>query len=103
MNKKTNTQSSGRHFPSVPLTEVNHRAGKHHKVVSDILSDLAKLDELSAIRVDLGALQEKKATLRAALLRAAQKRKIQLATSSDAKHLYVFRSVAKTKGGDTGA
>ena len=103
MKKKTNTQSSGRHFPSVPMTEVNHRAGKHHKVVSDILSDLAKLDELSAIRVDLGAVQEKKATLRAALLRAAQKRNIQLATSSDAKHLYVFRPFTKTKGGDTAA
>jgi hypothetical protein len=103
MKTKTNTQLSDRHFPSVPLTEVNHRAGKHHKVVSDILGDLAKLDEFSAIRVDLEAVQEKKGTLRAALLRAAQKRKIQLATSSDAKHLYVFRSFNKTKGGDTGA
>jgi hypothetical protein len=102
MKRKTNTQSSGRHFPLVPLTEANRRAGKHHKIVSDILSDLAKLDEFSAIKVDLGALQEKKATLRAALLRAAQKRKIQLATSSDAKHLYVFRSFTKTKAGDTG-
>jgi hypothetical protein len=101
MKKKTNTQSSGRHFPLVPLTEANHRTGKHHKIVSDILSDLAKLDAFSAIKVDLGALQEKKAPLRAALLRAAQKRKIQLATSSDAKNLYVFRSFAKTKAGDT--
>lgn len=101
MKKKTNTQSSGRHFPSVPLTEANHRTGKHHKIVSDILSDLAKLDEFSAIKVDLGASQEKKAALRAALLRAAQKRKIQLATSSDAKHLYVFRSSTKTRAGDS--
>lgn len=101
MKKKTNPQSSGRHFPLVPLTEANHRTGKHHKTVSDILSDLTKLDEFSAIKVDLGALQEKKAALRAALLRAAQKRKIQLATTSDANHLYVFRSFTKTKAGGT--
>ena len=101
MNKKTNTQSSGRHFPSVPLTEANHSTSKHHKIVSEILSDLEKLDEFSAIRVDLEASQERKAPLRAALLRAAQKRKIQLATSSDVKHLYVFRSFTKTKAGHT--
>jgi hypothetical protein len=102
MKRKTSAPSSSRHFPLVPLIEANQRAGKHHKIVADILSDLAKLDEFSAIKVDLVALQEKKAPLRAAILRAAQKRKIRVATSSDEKHLYVFRYFGKTKAGDAG-
>jgi hypothetical protein len=91
-----NGQPSGHHFPLVPLTNINQRAGKHHKIVSDILSDVLKLDPHSAIKIDLAAAGEKKAALRAAVLRAAQKRKLVLATTSDEKHLYVFRSLPRT-------
>ena len=92
--KAKKTQTSSLHFPAVPLREANRRLGKHHKIVSDILSDLAKLDQYSAIKIDLVKTGEKKADLRAALLRAAKKQKLSLGTSSDEKHLYVFRSPA---------
>lgn len=95
--KKKRTQSSGHHFPLVPLADANRRAGKHYKIVSEILSDLARLDQYSAIKIDLGAVGEEKAALRAALLRAARKKKLQLATSSDEDHLYVFRPFPTTK------
>ncbi|HET7208172.1 MAG TPA: hypothetical protein VFI95_16470 [Terriglobales bacterium] len=95
MKKRKDTQRSRGHFPLVPLTDANRRNGKHHKIVSDILSDLAKLDQYSAIKIDLAAAGKNKAALRAALLRAAQKRKIPLSTSSDERHLYVFRSLPR--------
>ena len=83
------------HFPAVPLREANGRAGKHHKIVSDILSDFARLDQYSAIKIDLAEVGKKKADLRAALHRAAKKKNLDLVTTSDEKHLYVFRSPSK--------
>lgn len=80
------------HFPLVSLAEANKRAGKHHSIVYDILSDLAMLDEYSAIKVDLAAVGKKKADLRAALHRAARNAKLPLATSSEGNNLYVFRA-----------
>ncbi|MGA2391278.1 MAG: hypothetical protein ABSF97_20125 [Candidatus Sulfotelmatobacter sp.] len=89
-NKKRQTASC--HFPFVPLTEaVDSRTGKHAKIVSEILSDLEKLDKLSAIKVALSETGEKKADLRSALHRAAKKSGMTLATTSDEKHLYVFQ------------
>lgn len=85
-------QPSHSHFPLVPLIDANRRAGKHHNIISNVFSDLAKLDQYSAIKIDLAAAGKEKAALRTALLRAAQTRKIPVATSSDEKHLYVFRS-----------
>jgi hypothetical protein len=88
--KKSSTASL--HFPRVSLAEANKRAGKHHRIIRDVLSDLAKLDEYSAIKIHLAAVGKKKADLRAALHRAARNAKIPLATSSDRNNLYVFRS-----------
>jgi len=99
--KPKKTQTAPLQFAAVPLREANRRAGKHHKIVSDILSDLAKLDPHSAIKIDLVKAGEKKADLRAALLRAAKKQKLSLATSSDEKHLYVFRSPARIEHRET--
>jgi len=101
--KKKSVQLSRRYFPMVPLADVGHRAGKHHKIVSDVLSDLSKLDQYSAIKIDLKATGQQKAPLRAALLRAARKVKIRLATSSDEKHLYVFRSPLKSPPTNSGS
>ena len=95
--KKTRPGSSARHFPMVPLADASKRVGKHHKIVSEVFSDLAALDQYSAIKIDLAAVGKNKAALRAALLRAAQKRKVALATTSDEKHLYVFRSPPNTR------
>ena len=83
------------HFPSVPLAQANRRTGKHSRIVSEILSDVLKLDESSAIKIDLAQVGEKKADLRAAIHRGAKKQKVQLATASDATCLYVFRSAIK--------
>jgi hypothetical protein len=61
-------------------------------MVSEILSDLKKLDEYSALKIDLAEAGYKKADLRSALHRAAKKNNnVDLVTTSDEKHLYVFR------------
>jgi hypothetical protein len=99
VNKKKGSQASAPHFPRIPLAEANRRAGKHHEIVSDILSDLAKLDASSAIKINLAAVGKEKGALRAALLRESHKRKVPLATSSDGKHMYVFRPLPKAQGG----
>src|SRR4030081_550107 len=86
------------HFPSVPLAEaVDNRVSRHGKIVSEILSDLEQLDEFSAIKVNLAEAGKKKADLRSALHRAARKNNVHLATTSDVKHLYVFRGLPKSR------
>ena len=80
------------HFPVTPLAELRGgRIGKHSKMVSEILSDLKKLDEYSALKIDLAEAGYKKADLRSALHRATKKNNVDLVTTSDEKHLYVFR------------
>jgi hypothetical protein len=80
------------HFAAIPLAAAaNRRIGKHYKMVSQILSDLDKLDQYSALKVEFLKVGVKKADLRAAVHRAAQKNNVSLATSSDDKYLYVFR------------
>jgi hypothetical protein len=63
-------------------------------LISKILSDVEKLDEQYALKMDLGQVGEAKANLRSALHREARKRQINLSTSSDEKHLYVFRGLS---------
>jgi hypothetical protein len=90
--KKKQIKGVSLHFPWVPLAQANRRASKHYRIVRDILSDIAKLDEFSAIKINLAEIGTNKADLRAAIHRAAKRQKIPLATTSDEKHLYVFRS-----------
>jgi hypothetical protein len=87
-------QTASSHFPSVPLAEaIESRSSRHGKIVAEILSDLEKLDDYSAVKVNLADTGEKKADLRSALHRAAKKNSISLATTSDEEHLYVFRNL----------
>jgi hypothetical protein len=90
--KKKSHQAVSRHFPLVPLAQANRRVGRHHEIVAHILSDFTKVDQYSALKIDLAKVGKKKAHLRAALLRAAKKKRLRLATASDEKYLYVFRS-----------
>jgi hypothetical protein len=76
------------------LEELPEGHSKHRKIVSEILSDLKRLDEFTSIKIDLAQIGRKKADLRAALHRAAKKEKMKLATVSDEGSLYVFRRKA---------
>ena len=89
------------HFSAVNQSDVPQgRKGKHRKVVSEILSDLAKLEAEQAVKIPLNRLNgEKMQNLRSALNRATREKNIPVVTSSDDKYLYVWRGSEGSKAG----
>jgi hypothetical protein len=67
------------------------RDGKHKKIVAQLLSDIDQLAPGSALRVPLAALPDSKENIRAALNRATRQRGVEVATSSDEEHLYIWK------------
>ena len=79
-------------FESISQLEVpKGRDGKHKKIVALLLSDIDQLGVGSALRVPLSALPDSKENIRAALNRATRQRGIEVATSSDEEHLYIWK------------
>jgi hypothetical protein len=79
-------------YSVVPQSDVpTGRNGKHKAVVAKILSDLDNLKPGKAIRIPLDELDDTKENVRSALNRAVHKLKIDIATSTDEKYLYVWR------------
>jgi replicative superfamily II helicase len=72
------------------------RKGKHNVIVAKILADLDRLDMETAILVPLDGLNgEKMENVRSALNRATKQKKISVATSTDDKYFYVWRTEPK--------
>ncbi len=92
---------NGSHYASVNRSDVPQgRKGKHRKAVSDILSDLSKLNDQQAVKIPLSSLNgEKMQNLRSALNRVTRDMKIPVVTSSDEKYLYVWRADASKSTG----
>jgi len=79
-------------FQSILQHEVpKGRDGKHKQIVTQLLSDIEALERGSALKIPLSALPDSKENIRSALNRATRQRGIDLATSSDAEYLYVWR------------
>ena len=79
-------------FESVLQNEVpKGRDGKHKQIVMVLLADLERLDHGSALKVPLSELPDSKQNIRSALNRATRQRGMSVATSSDARHLYIWR------------
>jgi hypothetical protein len=69
-----------------------HRRGKHHDLIGGIVEDLTTLPAGSAIKVPLESAEGVTlANLRSALHRAATTLKLELETSSDDGHFYVWK------------
>jgi hypothetical protein len=66
------------------------REGKHKRIVTRLLSDIAKLKPGTALKVPLSALPDSKENIRSALNRATRARGIDVATSSDNDHVYIL-------------
>jgi hypothetical protein len=66
------------------------RDGKHKRIVTQLLSDIAQLASGSALKIPLTALPDTKENIRSALNRATHLRGLDVATSSDAEYLYVW-------------
>lgn len=84
-------------FASSLISAIPHgRKGKHNLIVSMILDDLAKLDAEKAVLVPLASLDgEKMENVRSALNRATRQRQMLVATATDDKYFYVWRTEQK--------
>ena len=85
------------HFGNKLISTIPHgRKGKHNLIVSMILDDLDKLDPEKAVLVPLDSLEaEKMENVRSALNRATRQRKMLVATATDEKYFYVWRTESK--------
>jgi len=83
-------------FQSIQQVDVpKGRDGKHKGIVTQILSDIHQLGQGSALKIPLAALPDTKENIRSALNRATRQLGIDVATSSDAKFLYIWKEVSK--------
>lgn len=90
----TNSESNatGMKFESILQLDVpKGRDGKHKQIVTQLLSDLEQLAPGSALKVPLSALPDTKVNIRSALNRATRQRGIEVGTSSDSEHLYIWK------------
>jgi hypothetical protein len=79
-------------FESIRQIDVpKGRDGKHKRIVTRLLSDLGQLVAGSALKIPLSALPDTKENIRSALNRATHFRGLEVATSSDAEFLYVWK------------
>lgn len=68
------------------------RDGKHKEIVTQLLSDIARLEPGSALKIPLAELPDTKQNIRSALSRAANQQKINMATSSNDEFLFVWKT-----------
>jgi hypothetical protein len=79
-------------FESVRQLDVpKGRDGKHKLIVTQLLSDIDQLGVGTALKIPLSALPDTKENIRSALNRATHTRGMDVATSSDADFLYVWK------------
>lgn len=91
MAEKTETQPLN--FEAVRQNDVpKGREGKHKRIVSQLLSDIDRLEAGTALKVPLTALPDSKENIRSALNRATRQRGLEISTSSDAEHLYIWKT-----------
>jgi hypothetical protein len=79
-------------FESVIQVDVpKGRDGKHKQIVERLLRELGRLKPGMAMKIPLDQLPDTKENIRSALGRAASQRHIEIATSSNDEHLYVWK------------
>ena len=84
-------------FQSISQLDVpKGRDGKHKQIVTQLLSDIDQLAIGTALKIPLSALPDTKENIRSALNRATHFRGLEVATSSDAEFLYVWKVEAES-------
>jgi len=68
------------------------RDGKHKKIITQLLNDIAQLSAGQALKIPLDKLPDTKQNIRSALSRAATQQGIDLSTSSNDEFLYVWKT-----------
>ncbi len=94
MAKQVSKGKNGR-YAVVQQVDVPHlRKGKHHDLVGGILDELAEITRGQALKLERRELGTSIEKLRSALGRSSRLRGIEVATSADETHLYVWRKAA---------
>ncbi len=92
-----NSDTPAMNYQSIKQIDVpKGRDGKHKKIVTELLSDIEQLEPDRALRIPLEALPDTKENIRSALNRATHQKGIEIATSSDAEFLYIWRTSDKS-------
>jgi len=79
-------------FQSIEQADVpKGRDGKHKQAITQLLAAIERLKVGSALKIPLSELPDSKENIRSALNRASRQRGIEVATSSDADFLYVWK------------
>ena len=80
-------------FQSVMQADVpKGRDGKHKRIITHLLNDIAHLNHGSALKIPLSQLPDTKENIRAALSRAARQADVKIATSSNDDFLYIWKT-----------
>ena len=80
-------------FESIRQADVpKGRDGKHKRIITRLLHDIDQLKSGTALKIPLDALPDSKENIRAALNRATRLRGVEVATSSDAEYLYIWKT-----------
>jgi hypothetical protein len=90
---KKDVETIEANFESILQADVpKGRDGKHKQIVTRLLKDIDQLKSGTALKIPLEALPDSKENIRAALNRATHLRGIEVATSSDAGYLYIWKT-----------
>lgn len=90
--KDSKNRERQQRFQSILQVDVpKGRDGKHKEIILELLESLANLRQGDALKIELSDLPDSKENIRAALGRATKQRKMDVATSSDDKYLYVWK------------
>jgi hypothetical protein len=73
------------------------RKGKHHLVVAHLLHDIEELEPGRALKIAISELSDTMANVRSALNRASKQKGLEVETSSDDDHFYVWKTEPKRK------
>ena len=86
-------------FESISQIDVPRgRDGKHKQIVTELLDSLSTLRSGAALKIALSDLPDTKENIRAALSRATKQRNMEVGTSSDDTHLYIWNVEARRSG-----
>ena len=92
----TKAKPTPMNFNSIEQGDVpTGRDGKHKHIVTQLLSDIDQLPEGRALKILLSELPDTKENIRSALNRATRQRGIEISTSSDSEHLYIWKTAPK--------
>ena len=80
-------------FQSISQTDVpKGRDGKHKQIILRLIAAIEDLATGTALKIPLIELPDSKENIRSALSRATRQQKIEIATSSDDKYLYIWKA-----------